>query len=63
MLSISLHALYPLQFLEKENSRLVSDVENLLEELNRQKKQSNSMKNEIVKLESDFNNSKVCLAE
>ncbi|XP_070001732.1 kinesin-like protein KIN-UC isoform X1 [Nicotiana tabacum] len=47
------------EFLEKENSRLMSDVENLLEELNRQKKQSNSMKNEIVKLESDFNNSKL----
>ncbi|XP_009588080.1 kinesin-like protein KIN-UC isoform X2 [Nicotiana tomentosiformis] len=47
------------EFLEKENSRLVSDVENLLEELNRQKKQSNSMKNKIVNLESDLNNSKL----
>lgn len=59
MLSISVHALFHLQFLEKENSRLVSDMENLLEELNCQKQQINSMKNENLKLESDLKNNKV----
>ncbi|KAK4367067.1 hypothetical protein RND71_014947 [Anisodus tanguticus] len=47
------------EFLEKENSRLVSDIENLLEELNCQKQQTNSMKNENLKLESDLKNSKL----
>ncbi|XP_060184527.1 kinesin-like protein KIN-UC isoform X1 [Lycium barbarum] len=47
------------KFLEKENSRLVSDIENMLEELNCQKQHSNSMKNEILKLESDLKNSKL----
>ncbi|XP_047256689.1 kinesin-like protein KIN-UC isoform X2 [Capsicum annuum] len=45
------------EFLENENSRLVSDIENLLEELNCQKQQINSMKNENLKLESDLKNS------
>ncbi|MCD7455401.1 hypothetical protein HAX54_028050 [Datura stramonium] len=47
------------EFLEKENSRLVSDIENLLEELNCQKQQIDSMKNENLKLESDLKNSKL----
>lgn len=47
------------EFLEKENSRLVSDIENLLEQLNCQKQQINSVKNENLKLESDLKNSKL----
>ncbi|KAJ8551678.1 hypothetical protein K7X08_021693 [Anisodus acutangulus] len=47
------------EFLEKENSRLVSDIENLLEDLNCEKQQSNSMKNENLNLESDLKNSKL----
>ncbi|XP_055829931.1 kinesin-like protein KIN-UC isoform X1 [Solanum dulcamara] len=47
------------EFLEKENSCLVSDMENLLEELNCQKQQINSMKNENLKLESDLKNNKL----
>lgn len=56
---MSLDALFHLQVLEKENSRLVSDMEKLLEELNFQKQQINSMKNENLKLESDLKNNKV----
>ncbi|XP_004250053.1 kinesin-like protein KIN-UC isoform X1 [Solanum lycopersicum] len=47
------------EVLEKENSRLVSDMEKLLEELNFQKQQINSMKNENLKLESDLKNNKL----
>ncbi|CAN4114988.1 unnamed protein product [Withania somnifera] len=51
------------EFLEKENSQLVSDIENLLEELNCQKQQINSMKNENLKVESDLKNSKLLKEE
>ncbi|XP_049378584.1 kinesin-like protein KIN-UC isoform X1 [Solanum stenotomum] len=47
------------EFLEKENSRLESDMENLLKELSRQKQLINSMKNDNLKLESDLKSNKL----
>lgn len=47
------------EFLEKENNRLESDMENLFKELNCQKQQLNSMKNDNLKLESDLKNNKL----
>ncbi|KAH0713899.1 hypothetical protein KY289_009858 [Solanum tuberosum] len=47
------------EFLENENSRLESDMENLLKELICQKQQINSMKNDNLKLESDLKNNKL----
>lgn len=47
------------EFLEKENNRLEADMENLFKELNCQKQQLNSMKNDNLKLESDLKNNKL----
>ncbi|WMV53418.1 hypothetical protein MTR67_046803 [Solanum verrucosum] len=47
------------EFLEKENSRLESDMENLLKELSRQKQLINSMRNDNLKLESDLKSNKL----
>ncbi|KAH0747299.1 hypothetical protein KY285_008956 [Solanum tuberosum] len=47
------------EFLEKENRRLESDMENLLKELSRQKQLISSMKNDNLKLESDLKSNKL----
>lgn len=48
------------QFLEKENNRLQSEIEDLKKELNSQKDLNNLMHNEIASLESNVKKSKVC---
>lgn len=48
------------QFLEKENNRLQSEVEDLKKELNSQKDLNSSIHNEIAHLESNVKKSKVC---
>lgn len=48
-----------LQFLEKDNTRLESEMKDLLMELNKQKEENNLMHDEITQLEMNLKNSKV----
>lgn len=48
-----------LQFLEKDNTRLESEMKDLLMELNKQKEENNLMHDKITQLEMNLKNSKV----